>query len=79
MSKATATPVRSLADFVRQKRRESCPVCKLPQEVRDQLATASDKGHKRRDVLEWLKVDAGVPITDTELTAHRNGRHDEAA
>ena len=77
MSKATTAPVLGLVDFMRQKRREACPVCKLPQEVREQLATASDKGITQKYVLEWLRTTVGVPITKDELTGHRNGRHDE--
>ena len=71
------TPVLGLMDFMRAKRRQSCPVCKLPADVREQLATASDKGIKRKDVLEWLRTIVGAPITDAELTAHRTGRHDD--
>ena len=71
------TQVLGLMDFMRAKRREACPVCKLPAEVRAQLDTASDKGIKRKDVLEWLRTIVGVPITDAELTAHRTGRHDD--
>jgi len=70
-------PTLNLVDFMRAKRRATCPVCKLPADVREQLATASDKGIKRKDVLEWLRTIVGVPITDAELTAHRTGRHDD--
>ena len=78
MSKTTV-PVLGLVDFMRQKRREACPVCRLSAEVRSQLDTASDKGIKRKDVLEWLHRVVGSPITDAELTAHRTGRHDDQA
>jgi hypothetical protein len=77
MSKA---PIIGLVDFMKQKRREVCPVCKLSAEVRAQLETAAEKGIKRRDVLEWLHSVVGVAVTDQELTSHRNGRHgDETA
>jgi len=72
-------PTLNLVDFMREKRRKACPVCKLPVEIRAQLATASDRGIKRKDVLEWLHTVVGVDITNDELTAHRNGGHDDAA
>ena len=69
----------SLTEFVRAKRRADCRVCKLSDEVREQLVTASDRGIKQATVLEWLRDSVGVPITRDELSTHRNGRHDEAA
>jgi len=75
--KAMATPTLSLVAYMRKKRRETCPVCKLPPEIRAQIASASDRGIKRKDVLEWLHTVVGVDISNDELTAHRNGRHDE--
>jgi hypothetical protein len=79
MAKSTEAkgPVKSLVEFMQDKRRADCPVCKLPEDVRKQLATAAEKGIRRKDVLEWLRAVIGVQITDVELTAHRNGRHDE--
>ena len=71
------TQIVGLAEFMRAKRREACRVCKLPADVREQLATASDRGIKRKYVLEWLRTSVGVDITDEELTAHRTGRHDD--
>lgn len=74
-----STPTLGLVDYVKAKRREACRVCQLPDDVRDQLATASDKGIKRGVVLEWLRESVGIKITDSELTVHKNGRHDEQA
>lgn len=67
----------SLVDFMRQQRKAACSVCKLPEAVRAQLATASDKGITQKHVLEWLHTALGEPITKDELTSHRNGRHDD--
>lgn len=76
MTKIAASP-RSLAEFVKDKRREACAVCRLPAEVRDQVRTAGEKKIHRRTVLDWLKTDCSAPITDTELTVHTNGHHDQ--
>lgn len=78
MSKPKSEP-RSLVDFMRAKRRAACKVCQLPDDVREQLRTASDKDIKRRDVLEWLRTEVGSDITDAELTSHKAGHHDEQA
>jgi hypothetical protein len=79
MAKSTEAkgPVTSLVAFMKDKRRAECPVCKLSEEIRTQLASASEKGIKRKDVLEWLRNAVGVAITNQELTTHRNGGHDE--
>lgn len=75
--------VMGLVEYAKRRRlemaREACRVCGLPDEVREQLRTASDRGIRRRDQLDWLRLHVGVDIADAELTTHRNGRHDEAA
>lgn len=77
VSVSADTPSLNLVAFMRQKRREACCVCHLSADVRSQLNTATDKGIRRKDVLEWLHAVVGVSITDAELTAHKNGRHDD--
>jgi hypothetical protein len=74
----TKSEIMSLHEFARLQRREGCPVCKLPDYIREQIITASDRGIKRRQVLEWLREKVGVAISDQELSVHRNGRHDDA-
>lgn len=73
----------SLTAFARGKtmeaRRAECPVCQLPAEVREQIASASDRGIKQPTVVEWLREMIGVEIARDALQTHRNGRHDEAA
>ena len=75
--------IMGLVEFARKQRlaaaREACRVCHLSEEVRAQLKTASDRGIRRGVQLEWIRTYTGVDIEDAELTAHRNGRHDEAA
>lgn len=79
MSKSKDTPVMSLVDYARAKRREDCPVCALPEDIRQQIVMASDRGIRRRQVIEWLREIVKAQITEQELTTHRNGRHDDAA
>lgn len=69
--------VMGLVEFMKQKKRDACPVCQLPDEVRKQLSIASDKGIKRRHQLEWLKKEVGVELTNGDLNSHYAGRHDE--
>lgn len=70
--------VKSLAQYMLDKQRAACPVCKLPAAVRDQLGTpASDKGFTRRDQVEWLRDACGVVgITEQVLAKHFSARHD---
>lgn len=67
----------SLVDFVRLQKKADCRVCKLPVDVRGQIGrNATDRKIPRTIQLEWIKMRTGVKITDEELTAHNNGRHD---
>lgn len=69
-------PPRTLAAFVHAKRRSGCPVCALPAGVRQQLTEARNRKITRAVQLEWLRTEVGVKVTDADLTAHVNGRHD---
>ena len=66
----------SLVEYARKQRQADCPVCRLPQEAREQMLTASDKKIRRSVVLMWLKEVHGVDLTDAELTSHYSGKHD---
>jgi hypothetical protein len=67
----------SLVDFVRLQKKVNCRVCKLPVEIRGQLGrVATDRKIPREVQLDWIKTATGVKITNDELTAHNNGRHD---
>lgn len=68
---------RSLVQFAKDKRRENCSVCKLSDEVRRQMREASDKKIPRRVVKEWLETEHSKKLTDTEMTTHSSGHHDE--
>jgi hypothetical protein len=61
---------------VRDQKRKACPVCALPDVVRQQLAAASDKGIKIALQVEWLRSEHQAKVTPSDLTTHRAGRHD---
>ena len=67
---------RSLVDFVMAKKREGCPVCALPPEVREQVASASVKKIHRAAVLDWLKAEYGITLTAALFDQHHSGRHE---
>jgi len=73
-----AAPPLSLVDFMRKERKESCPVCALPQAVREQLQAAPDKKIKLEKRLKWLVCLGYTKIQQQELTTHLNQRHDYA-
>lgn len=66
----------SLVDYAREKRREGCPVCALPDAIRGQMANASDKKIKRSVVLDWLREEHAVDMADQDVSTHINARHD---
>lgn len=70
----------SIEDFMRNKRKEDCRVCRLSEDLRLKLSTASKKGWSRENVVEYLNEhfadDMGANVTDDELTTHFSGKHD---
>jgi len=75
MSKAKV----SLVDFARTKRRAdlraSCPVCQLPDAVREDMRQARPQKIPRATVLAWLK-EMGHDVASTALDTHNQGKHD---
>lgn len=78
---ATATKARSLLEFASEKRkaerRQTCPVCRLPEEVRAELRIARERKIERRLVREWLQTELGVALTDLDFTTHHAGHHED--
>ena len=66
----------SLIEFVQKQRRAECAVCSLPDEVRQQMAKASDRKIKRATVLAWLREEHKIEIADAILTTHYSAKHD---
>ena len=74
---SSPVPTRTLAEFLRDKRRAGCPVCALSPEILQCLAEAANKGSaKVPEQVEWLNTDCGARITVQELTQHRSGHHE---
>lgn len=73
-----AKPKRSLVDFMRAKKRRDCPVCRLPDVLRAQLADARGKKVRRTDQLEWLAAEHGIKLTAAQFDTHHSGRHEVA-
>jgi len=67
----------SLVEYARKKRSADCPVCQLPEDIRQQMRMASEKKIKRTVVLEWLHETQGLAVTDGDLTVHYSGKHDQ--
>lgn len=70
---------RSLAEYARDRRRDGCPVCALPTDIREQMARASEKKIRRPVVLAWLRDEHNITIGDVDMTTHVNGHHDSTA
>jgi hypothetical protein len=68
----------SLVDFVQAQRREGCPICALPEGVREQLAEAPEKKIKLADRVKWLREVCGADVTVADVSRHLNARHDYA-
>ena len=73
----------SLVDYARKKRaaelRASCPICALPDAVREQLRQARPKKIPRAVVLAWLTGEMGIKVTSPQLDTHNQGKHDVEA
>ena len=67
---------RSLIEFVRDKRREKCKVCQVPDELRRELVAAKGKKIGQEFMLMWLANDHGFELTADELQGHNAGHHD---
>ena len=77
MATKHAKEARSLLRYVKDKRREGCPVCKLPPDTLAQLRDAAAKKVSVTLQLDWLRHEIGVTITSEQINSHRGGRHEE--
>lgn len=77
-SALSSKPKKSLTDFMREKAKRDCLICKLPIEVRAQLGPeATKKGFTRPNQLEWLRQACGAnSVTMEVLNQHLNRQHD---
>lgn len=68
---------RSLADFMLEKRREGCPICALPDDVKEQLRKARKASIRRAEQIEWLESEFGLKLSSDLFNAHHSGRHEQ--
>lgn len=68
---------RSLVEFVRDMKRSNCAICAIPDpDIKAQLKAATEKKIKRGWVLQWLRDECGIEVTDADMNRHYSGRHD---
>lgn len=67
---------QSLIEFMKEKRRKACPVCAIPEDIREEMGVARSRKIKRPDVVEWLNNVMGFKITNADLDGHYSGKHD---
>jgi hypothetical protein len=67
---------RTLEVFIKDSKRADCEVCRISIEIRGQMAQASKKKINRDTVIQWLKTDFGIIITNEQLNLHYSGKHD---
>lgn len=71
---------QSLLEFAHARRmaerRKACPVCRLPDQVKDDLRRGRKSVDRETQIL-WLKVEHRIEITDLDFTGHYAGHHEE--
>ena len=73
---ARKAKARSLTQYVRDKKRAVCPVCRLAPTIRSEMDGARTKKIRRAEILEWLAAEYGIKLTPAALDAHYSGRHE---
>lgn len=74
---ATKRTPRSLFNYMRDKRRQHCEVCKLSPALKEEMLAARTRKITRAQVLEWLGVEHGIKLTAGQLDSHYSARHDQ--
>ena len=77
----TDKQARSLLEFAhaerQAERRQKCPICRLPDPIKEGLRTAREKGIERRLVMKWLRDEMKAEISELDLQGHYAGHHEE--
>ena len=78
--KSTKSPVKtadpiSIAEFLLNKKRAVCPICRLKPEVAALVAKARKDGERGADIIDYLQEVHKVKIAPSDLSAHVNARH----
>lgn len=75
-TKSAAAP-RTLKQFVKDQKRASCGVCKLPEPAREQLRGMADARIKAETAVAWLAAEYDAKVSVEDLNRHKNERHDQ--
>lgn len=70
-----ASPI-SLDEYLMQKKRAGCAICRLPLEARAEIKKAREKRERQADIIEWLQVAYKAKIVPADFTSHVSGRHE---
>jgi len=70
---------RSIAEFIKDKKRAGCIVCKVPLAVRAQIVAARKRNYNIATILEWLKSEYKIRLTPEQLRLHYGAQHDGKA
>ena len=71
---------RSVLEFIRDKRKANCPVCRVPQAIRNEMnAVRRMRSVTMPIVVEWLKAEHGIALTLEQCRHHYAGMHEGKA
>ena len=75
-SKVSTSKHVSLSEFVMNKKRSECAICKLPDAIRRELRDARKKKYTRAEQMEWLWAAFKIKITVSDFQTHLSGQHE---
>jgi hypothetical protein len=79
VSKSTKVSTSSrptLAEFIMDKKRAACAICRLPAAIRSELSDARKKRYSRAEQIEWLQTVFKIKITTQDFQTHQSGQHE---
>jgi len=66
----------SAVEYQMAKKRAACGVCKLSDDLKEQLAEARTRKMRVPEQLEWLSVEHGIKLTRADFDRHHSARHE---
>jgi hypothetical protein len=70
----TATPL-TVAEFLLNKKRAECPVCRLKEPARSLVLEAKKKGERQADIIEYLQAVHRIKVAPADFASHISQRH----
>lgn len=67
----------SAAEYQMAKKRAACGVCKLSDDLKEQLVLARTRKMRVPEQLDWLREQYGIKLTRADFERHHSGRHEE--